>query len=99
MSSTKPKKAAGKTGGRTYASVEDLMKGEGISAEVQQAHAQLVRDTCVTDGLSRLRRAAKLTQAEVAQRLIQRRDVRRRPVVEEVKSPDPEQRPVLSPQA
>ncbi len=45
------------------------MKGEGVSAEVQQTYAQLVRDTCVTDGLTRLRRAAKLTQAEIAQRL------------------------------
>jgi len=69
MSSTKPKKAAIPSSGRTYASVEDLMKGEGISAEVQQTYAQLVRDTRVTDGLTRLRRAAKLTQAEIAQRL------------------------------
>jgi transcriptional regulator with XRE-family HTH domain len=69
MSSTKPPKAAIPSSDRTYASVEDLMKGEGVSAEVQQTYAQLVRDTCVTDGLTRLRRAAKLTQAEIAQRL------------------------------
>ncbi len=69
MSSTKPPKAANPSTGRTYASVEDLMKGEGVSAEVQQTYAQLVRDTRVTDGLTRLRRAAKLTQAEIAQRL------------------------------
>lgn len=69
MSSSKAPKAARKTNGRTYASVEALMKGEGISAEVQQAYAQLVQDTCITDGLARLRRTAKLTQAEIAQRL------------------------------
>lgn len=54
---------------RTYAKVEDLIKGEGLSEQVQRAYAQLVLDTCVTDGLTRLRRGAKLTQADVAKRL------------------------------
>jgi len=54
---------------RTYAKVEDLIKGEGLSEQVQRAYAQLVQDTCVTDGLTRLRRGAKLTQADIAKRL------------------------------
>jgi len=45
------------------------MKGEGIAESIQAAHAQLVRDTRVTDGLARLRRTSWLTQEEIAQRL------------------------------
>lgn len=45
------------------------MKGEGIAESIQAAHAQLVRDTRVTDGLARLRRTSRLTQEEIAQRL------------------------------
>lgn len=69
MSSSKARKTAVKPSGRTYASVEALLKGEGVSAEVQQAYAQLVHETCITDGLTRIRRSAQLTQAEVADRL------------------------------
>ena len=58
-----------KSAPRTYASVEDLMKGEGLGDKVQQAYAQLVLDTCVTDGLTSLRRRSKLTQADIAKRL------------------------------
>jgi transcriptional regulator with XRE-family HTH domain len=54
---------------RTYAKVEDLIKGEGLSEQVQRSYAQLVQDTCVTDGLTRLRRRSKLTQADIAKRL------------------------------
>ena len=54
---------------RTYASVEELIKGEGLGDKVQQAYAQMEQDTCVTDGLTRLRRRSKLTQADVAKRL------------------------------
>ncbi len=53
----------------TYASVEELIKGEGLGDEVQQAYARLTQDTCVTDGLTRLRRRSRLTQADVAKRL------------------------------
>lgn len=52
-----------------YASVDDLIQGEGLGEAVQKAYAQMVQDTCVTDGLTRLRRRAKLTQADVARRL------------------------------
>jgi transcriptional regulator with XRE-family HTH domain len=63
------KKTSLKPGAPAYASVEALMKGEGVSAEVQQAYARLVEDTRITDGLTRLRRSAKLTQTEIAERL------------------------------
>jgi len=58
-----------KSAPRTYASVEDLMKGEGLGDQVQKAYAQLVQDTCVTDGLTRLRRRSKLTQTDIAKQL------------------------------
>ena len=67
--STPRRRLPAKSAQRTYASVEDLIKGEGLGDKVQQAYAQLVEDTCVTDGLTRLRRRSKLTQAEIAQRL------------------------------
>ena len=67
--STPSRRLPAKSAQRTYASVEDLIKGEGLGDKVQQAYAQLVQDTCVTDGLTRLRRRSKLTQAEIAQRL------------------------------
>jgi transcriptional regulator with XRE-family HTH domain len=67
--STPRRRLPAKSAQRTYASVEDLIKGEGLGDKVQQAYAQLVQDTCVTDGLTRLRRRSKLTQAEIAQRL------------------------------
>jgi len=54
---------------RTYASVDDMIKGEGLSDGVRTAYAQLVQDTCVTDGLTRLRRGSKLTQTDIARRL------------------------------
>ena len=66
---TSRRRLPAKSAPRTYASVEDLIKGEGLGDKVQQAYAQLVQDTCVTDGLTRLRRRSKLTQAEIAQRL------------------------------
>ena len=68
MRSPRPLRPA-KSSQRSYTSVEDLMKGEGLGDQVQKAYAQLVQDTCVTDGLTRLRRRSKLTQAEVAKRL------------------------------
>ena len=68
MSSSRRRLPA-KSAQRTYASVEDLIKGEGLSEQVQRDYAQLVLDTCVTDGLTRLRRGAKLTQADIAKRL------------------------------
>lgn len=58
-----------KPAGQTYATVDDLMKGEGLGHEVRNAYAQLVQDTCVTDGLSRLRRQSRLTQADIAKHL------------------------------
>ncbi len=64
-----PRARIAKPAQRAYASVEELMKGEGLSDDVQKAYAQLVQDTCVTDGLARLRRGSKLTQEEIAKRL------------------------------
>jgi len=69
MSTSRSRKNTPKPSGRAYTSVEDFMKGEGISESVQQAHAQMVCDTRVTDGLARLRRTSQLTQEEVASRL------------------------------
>lgn len=66
---TSHRRLPAKSAPRTYASVEDLMKGEGLSEQVQRAYAQLVQDTCVTDGLTRLRRRSKLTQTDIAKRL------------------------------
>lgn len=54
---------------RTYASIEDLLHGEGLGEQVRKAYAQLVQDTCVTDGLTRLRRRSKLTQTDIAKQL------------------------------
>lgn len=54
---------------KAYASVKDLIEGEGLGEQVRRAYAQLVQDTCVTDGLTRLRRGSKLTQADIAKRL------------------------------
>ena len=69
MSTSRSRKTTPKPSGRAYASIEDFMKGEGIAESIQAAHAQLVRDTRVTDGLARLRRTSRLTQEEIAQRL------------------------------
>ena len=69
MSTSRSRKTTLKPSGRAYASVEDFMKGEGIAESIQAAHAQLVRDTRVTDGLARLRRTSRLTQEEIARRL------------------------------
>lgn len=69
MSTSRSRKTTPKPSGRAYASIEDFMKGEGIAESIQTAHAQLVRDTRVTDGLARLRRTSRLTQEEIAQRL------------------------------
>lgn len=54
---------------RTYASMEDLLRGEGLGEKVREAYAQMVQDTCVTDGLTRLRRRSKLTQTHIAKEL------------------------------
>jgi transcriptional regulator with XRE-family HTH domain len=58
-----------KSAPRTYASIEDLLHGEGLGEQVRKAYAQLVQDTCVTDGLTRLRRRSKLTQTDIAKQL------------------------------
>jgi transcriptional regulator with XRE-family HTH domain len=68
MKATRSRRPA-TTDSRTYASIEDLLHGEGLGEQVRKAYAQLVQDTCVTDGLTRLRRRSKLTQTDIAKQL------------------------------
>jgi len=58
-----------KNTGRRYASVEDLMKGEGISSEVQSKVAKLKGESMVTLCLARMRQQAGITQEQMAEQL------------------------------
>jgi transcriptional regulator with XRE-family HTH domain len=55
--------------GRKYASVADLLRGEGASKEVQERVAELEKETRVTRQLACMRTAAGFTQAQLAERL------------------------------
>ena len=69
MKPARPRKVSSAPSPRIYGSVKELMKGEAVGAEVQKAYAQMEQATCITDALARFRRAAKLTQADMAKQL------------------------------
>jgi transcriptional regulator with XRE-family HTH domain len=58
-----------KTTGRQYESIQALMRGEGISKEIQQAVKELERETHLTKQLACMRAAAGLTQEQLAEKL------------------------------
>lgn len=69
MNSEHTKDAATRPTGRRYSSVDELMRGEGISQEVQSQLAEIEKATTVVEQLSMLRQIAGLTQEEMAPRL------------------------------
>lgn len=62
-------KTQAKPTGRRYSSVKDLMRGEGVSQEIQTGVAKLASETRVTKQLACMRHAADLTQAQMAKRM------------------------------
>ena len=63
---TELERQAAKVTGRKYGSVADLMRGEGVSQEVQGKVKELENETRVVDYLARLRQGAGLTQEDMA---------------------------------
>jgi transcriptional regulator with XRE-family HTH domain len=63
--STELERQAAKVTGRKYGSVADLMRGEGVSQEVQGKVKELENETRVVDYLARMRQAAGLTQEDM----------------------------------
>ncbi len=53
--------------GRTYESVGALMRGEGVSQEVQKKVAEIENETRITLQLARLRQSVGLTQEQLAE--------------------------------
>jgi transcriptional regulator with XRE-family HTH domain len=64
--STELERQAAKPTGRKYGSVAELMRGEGVSQEVQDKVKEMERETRVVLQLARLRQAAGITQEEMA---------------------------------
>lgn len=69
MSTEHKKDAETKPTGRRYSSVDDLMKGEGISPDVRQKVSDIEGATRLVEQLSLLRQFAGLTQEQMAERL------------------------------
>jgi transcriptional regulator with XRE-family HTH domain len=69
MKTSLEKKDPAKPTGRRYASVADLLKGEGVSVEVGRRVASLAAETRVVQQLVELRARAGLTQAELAKKI------------------------------
>jgi transcriptional regulator with XRE-family HTH domain len=69
MSTEPEKKTAAKSTGRRYTSVEELMRVEGVSDEVQKHFKEIVNATRVVHQLAHLRHIAGLTQEEMAEKL------------------------------
>ena len=67
--STELERQAAKPTGRKYGSVADLMRGEGVSQEVQERVKELENETRVALQLAKLRQAAGITQEEMAKNL------------------------------
>ena len=55
--------------GRRYNSVDEFLAGESVSADVRSAVSKLDRDTAVGDNLIQARRAAGLTQQQMAEKI------------------------------
>ncbi len=66
---TELERPAAKSTGRKYGSVADLMRGEGVSQEVQGKVKDLENETRVVLHLAKLRQAAGITQEEMAKHL------------------------------
>jgi transcriptional regulator with XRE-family HTH domain len=64
--STELERQAAKPTGRRYGSVADLLRGEGVSQEVQDKVKEMERETRVVLQLAKLRQAAGITQQEMA---------------------------------
>src|SRR5689334_22604684 len=64
------KEAAAKPSGRRYSSIEDLIRGEGITPDIQSKMAEIEAATKVVEQLSLLRQIAGLTQEEMAPLLV-----------------------------
>lgn len=63
---TELERPAAKATGRKYGSVADLMRGEGVSQEVQDKVTELENETRVVLQLAKLRQAAGITQEGMA---------------------------------
>lgn len=68
MNTELEKKGAARPTGKRYDSVEDLLRGENVTADVQSKVDQLRKETGLTEILANLRVAAGLTQEQVAER-------------------------------
>jgi transcriptional regulator with XRE-family HTH domain len=66
MSTEQLERQAAKPTGRKYGSVAELMRGEGVSQEVQGRVKELENETRVVLQLAKLRQAAGITQEEMA---------------------------------
>ncbi|HOC55372.1 MAG TPA: helix-turn-helix domain-containing protein [Verrucomicrobiota bacterium] len=66
---TELERQAAKGTGRKYGSVAELMRGDGVSQEVQNRVKELENETRVVDYLVRLRQAAEITQEDMAKAL------------------------------
>jgi transcriptional regulator with XRE-family HTH domain len=64
--STELERQAAKRTGRKYSSVAELMRGEGVSQEIQDKVNEMEKETRVVLQLARLRQAAGITQKEMA---------------------------------
>lgn len=69
MSTENKKDAVTKPTGRRYTSVDELMKGEGISQDVRTKVSDIEDATRLVEQLSLLRQLAGLTQEQMAERL------------------------------
>jgi transcriptional regulator with XRE-family HTH domain len=65
---TETKTPATRTG-RKYATVKDLLAGEGIASEVRAKYREIASETRITLHLARLRQAAGMTQEQMAEKL------------------------------
>jgi ribosome-binding protein aMBF1 (putative translation factor) len=69
MNIEREKKTHAPLTGRRYDSVQELMAGESVSHEVRSAVAELDKETRIVDNLVQMRKAAGLTQQQLAQKL------------------------------
>lgn len=67
--STQKERPPAKLTGRTYGSVTALMRGEGVSEEVQQKVRHFAHETRIATQLAQLRQKAGITQADMAKAL------------------------------
>jgi len=68
MNTELEKKGAARPTGKRYASVQDLLRGENVTSDVQSKVDELRKETGLTEILANLRVAAGFTQEQVAER-------------------------------